>query len=101
MEHTASPPEHSSAALLAWEAMTLKALYLIYFSIPAIEMFALIRPSKLPSTDELSGDFLLFFFFLPILKQLRMSLDTQVCVAGNLKLLLFHSTGLQAVYSEF
>lgn len=41
--------------------MTLKALYLIYFNIPAIEMFALIRPSKLPSTDELSGDFLPFF----------------------------------------
>lgn len=55
------PPDFSSAALLAWEAVTLKALYLIYFSIPAIEMFALIRPSKLPSTDELSGDFLLFF----------------------------------------
>lgn len=70
MELRPSPPEHSRAALLAWEAMTLKALYLIYFSIPAIEMFALIRPSKLLSTDELSGDFLLLFF-LPILKQLK------------------------------
>lgn len=55
------PPDFSRAALLAWEAMTLKVLYLIYFNIPAIEMFALIRPSKLPSTDELSEDFLLFF----------------------------------------
>lgn len=55
------PPDFSSAALLAWEAVTLKALYLIYFSIPAIEMFALIRPSKLLSTKELLADFLLFF----------------------------------------
>lgn len=55
------PPDFSSAALLAWEAMTLKAFYLICFNIPAIEIFALIRPSKLPSADELSGDFLLFF----------------------------------------
>jgi len=55
------PPDFSCTALLAWEAMTLKAFYLIYFNIAAIEMFALIRPSKLPSTDELSGDFLPFF----------------------------------------
>lgn len=55
------PPDFSSAALLAWEAMTLKALCLIYFNVPAIEMFALIRACKLPSTDELSGDFFYFF----------------------------------------
>lgn len=55
------PPDFPSAALLTCKATTLKALCLIYFNIPAIEMFALIRPSKLPSTDELSGDFLLFF----------------------------------------
>lgn len=75
------PPDFSSAALLAGEAVTLKALYLIYFNIPAIEMFALIRPSKLPSTDELSGDFLLFFFF-PLLELFRMNPRTELCVSG-------------------
>lgn len=55
------PPDSSGAALLAWEAMTLKALNLIYFNIPGIEIFGLIRSSKLPSTDELSVDFLLIF----------------------------------------
>lgn len=56
---SAHPPDCSGAALV--ETVTLKALCLIYFSIPAIEMFALIRPRKLPSADELSGDFLFFF----------------------------------------
>lgn len=56
---SAHPPDCSRAALV--ETVTLKALCLIYFSIPAIEMFALIRPRKLPSADELSGDFLFFF----------------------------------------
>lgn len=56
------PPDFPSAALLTCKAMTLKALCLIYFNIPAIEMFALIRPSKLHSTDELSGENPSIFF---------------------------------------
>lgn len=92
---------HLSTALLAWEAMTLKALYLIYFSIPAIEMFALIRLSKLPSTDELPGDFLLFFF--PAHSQTTQN-EPWILSSVWLEILndfFFHSTIFQAVYNEF